>query len=293
MSTVGLSTLATLKAWLLPAGLVAGTDYDAQIAAIGNGVAGQLERHCNRLFLRTVGDTFECPADCYHVTLPRYPLEAVPTIEQRDSLADGFVAVTFNDLVQDYNLKAGLIKFSGLAGPDGSRLRFTYTGGYWPGPGATALPSRQSGRVALTADAESLAIVFDSAFGAAPVVTLNIELPSGGTIITAVPSIVTAAGFTAIFGFPIPAAGYYLSWTAVSLAAAADDSELPIGATAVPEDLLLAWRLQCEQVWTKRDKLGLNIGEKQDNVFQGALSRIGLLDGVVDMLHPYRRYSLT
>lgn len=213
MSSVGLSNLYLLKTWLLPASLLTGTDYDAQISAIGKGVAGALEKHCNRLFARTASDTFECPANRLHVVLPRYPLDAVPTLEQRDNLTDGYVAVTLNDVVIDYNLKAGLFKFATMPGLDGSRLKFTYTGGYFF---ETLEPSAQ--------------------------------------------------------GYP---------------------TATPSGSTALPDDLLLAWRLQCEHVWTQRDKLGLNIGEKQENTFMGALSRVKLLDGVIELLRPYVRYSLT
>ena len=209
----GLSNLSTLKSWLLPASLVAGTDYNAQITALGLGVADQLQRHCNRLFLRTVGDTFEISADRLHVVLPRFPLDAVPVIEQRDDLATGYVAQTFNDLVLDYNLAAGLITFAAMPGPDGSRLRFTYTGGYF--------------------------------FEALEPTDL---------------------------GYP---------------------TATPGGSTAVPADLQLAWRLQCELVWKQRDKLGLNIAEKPNEVFMGSLSRVALLDAVKEMLAPYRRFVLT
>lgn len=68
---------------------------------------------------------------------------------------------------------------------------------------------------------------------------------------------------------------------------------LPTGATALPDDLQLAWRLQCELAWSKRDNLGLSIGEKPDNVSVGSLSRIQLTDGVKDMLRPYVRLSLS
>lgn len=152
----GLSNLATLKAWLLPAAMVAGTDYDAQILTIGKGVATQLEKHCNRQFLRTVGATFECEADRLHVVLPRFPVEVITTIEQRDSLADGWVAQTINDLVENQDLEKGMLFFGAMPGFYPSRLRLTYTGGYWFDllePDAMGYPTAQpSGSAAVPPD---------------------------------------------------------------------------------------------------------------------------------------------
>lgn len=125
----GLSNLATLKAWLLPTGMLAGTDYDDQILAIGKGVAGQLEQHCNRLFLRSVGDTFECNADRMHVSLPRYPVESVASVALQTDLTTGFVAQT--DPIQNQSLIAGLLYFAGMMGVSSERMRVTYTAGYW------------------------------------------------------------------------------------------------------------------------------------------------------------------
>lgn len=209
----GLSNLSTLKAWLLPASMQASTDYDDQILAIGKGVVGAMEGYCNRSFQRVVGDTFEISGDRMHVVLPRYPVEAQPTIELREDLATGYVSQTYTDLVIDHLLSAGLIKFGAVASTSSSRLRFTYTGGYW----------------------------------------WELLEPTDGSYPTTQPA----------------------------------------NSTAVPDDLLLAWRLQCEHVWTQRDKLGLTIGDKPDNVYSGALAKIKLLDGVIEILGNYRRFALT
>jgi hypothetical protein len=127
----GLSNLFTLKSWLLPEAMVAGTDYDVLIATIGKGVAAALEQHCNRRFLRIEGDVFECAADRMHIGLPRFPLEVLTTIEQRDTLSEGWVAKVINDFVENQANDSGLVWFTSIAGTYPSRLRFTYTGGYW------------------------------------------------------------------------------------------------------------------------------------------------------------------
>ncbi len=129
---LGLGTLTDLKAHLLNEALRSNTAYDAKIAALGKGIAARMEGYCNRKFQRVVDDTFECTADRYHVTLPRSPLEAVPAIAQRDDLTIGFVDQVFTDLALGYDLKAGLIDFGRYCpGLSTSRLRFTFTGGYW------------------------------------------------------------------------------------------------------------------------------------------------------------------
>lgn len=209
----GLSNLATLKAWLLPAAMVDGTDYDAQILAIGRGAAAAIESYCGRKFARAVDDTFECPADVWHVVLPRFPLEAAPAIKLRTDINVGFEDQTYGDLVVDHNLNAGLIKFGARAGTYNTRLQFTSTGGYWW---------------------EQLEPTDD--------------------------------------GYP---------------------TSQPSGSFSLPDDLQLAWRLQCEWIWQRRDKLGLSIGDKPGNIYSGSLSKIQLIDGVKEMLGDFIRHSIT
>ncbi len=212
----GLSNLITLKSWLLPAGLVAATTYDVQIAAIGKGVAAELERYCNRKFLRTVADTFECSADLRHQVLPRYPIEALTKIEIRYSLADGWADQgVISDLVWNIAEQAGLVTFPIRPGFNQARLRFTWTGGYF----------------------------FE---------TLE---PTDGGYPTAVPS----------------------------------------GSFALPADLILAWQLQCEHIWTQRDKLGLAIGKdvhSENARVIPSLAQIELLPTVRAKLVPLIRYAL-
>jgi hypothetical protein len=205
----GLSNLTTLKAWLLTAALQTATDYDTQIAAIGLGVAGQIEAHCHRQFARTVGDVFECTADRPHLVLPRYPVEEFTSIEQRD--ADGSWVTLEADTIQSSAPDRGLYYFGvRTLGDRLARIRATYTGGYfW----------------------EQLEPADD--------------------------------------GYPTAA---------------------PSGSVALPAALLLAWRLQCEHVWSQRDKLGLQLAVKPDAV--PPLSALRLLDVVVEQLRPFIRYSL-
>jgi hypothetical protein len=205
----GLTNLSTLKAWLLPASLVDGGDYDDHIAVIGKGVAGQLESHCNRKFARTLGDVFECTADREHLVLPRYPVEQIISLEMQFSLAEGWQAQTpLTDVIWNQALDRGLVYFGFRQAPNVLwRMRLTFDGGFW----------------------------------------IDDTEDNSGT--------------------------------------------LPDGATAMPDSLLLAWKLQCEHVWQQRDKLGISVGEKPAT--SPALAAIELLPAVKDHLREFIRYTLT
>ena len=69
----------------------------------------------------------------------------------------------------------------------------------------------------------------------------------------------------------------------------------PAGATALPNDLKLAWLLQCEIVWKMRDKLGTQISEGEGKT-RGPTYEINDLDlapQVKKMLSPFVRMNLT
>lgn len=125
----GLSNLYTLKQQLLAEALRASTKYDAQLQAIGTGVAGLLEKFCNRKFARVEGDTFICSADREAVYLPRYPVEDLTAVALKSDETVGWETQT--SFVLNRNDVSGHVYWGGYAGPDYAQLRFTYTGGYW------------------------------------------------------------------------------------------------------------------------------------------------------------------
>jgi hypothetical protein len=129
----GLTNLSTLKSWLLPASLADGADYDAQISAIGIGVAAQLEGHCNRKFARIEGDVFECTADRDHLKLPRYPVEVITSLEMQFSLSEGWQDQSpLTDVIWNQALDRGILYFGFRQAPTPLwRTRITFTGGYW------------------------------------------------------------------------------------------------------------------------------------------------------------------
>ena len=72
----------------------------------------------------------------------------------------------------------------------------------------------QASVVALTAGTSSIAVSFATAFVAAPSVICNLVPPGGGDLILVAPVSITVNGFTANWGFAMPA-GYSLAWQAV------------------------------------------------------------------------------
>jgi hypothetical protein len=146
---IGLGNLTELKGQLLAASLRTDTNFDAVIKGIGAGVAGQIEKFCNRRLQRVEGEQDVFSGDRRHWYLSRFPAESVSLCEKQDSVQDGWV--TLPDLIQAQQLDQGYVMFISVQGYYWSRLRITYTGGYWfdttddgtgtrPGP-AAALPA--------------------------------------------------------------------------------------------------------------------------------------------------------
>lgn len=287
-----LGTLASLKTWLLPEAERTSTKWDSAIAAIGKGAAGALEKFCSRKFARVTDDTYECSADRSFVVLPRYPVEVVTKVEIRRDLTEGWVELT--DVIRNQNLASGLLLFDVAPGVYGERLRITYTGGYWLDESDDGSVSSdrvwQQGSVNLSVNDESKAVVFGSAFGSAPAVNPIVVPPVGGMIISAVPQAITTAGFTAVLGFPIPAAGYKLQWTALlATPAAAPSGSQPAGSTVVPTDLQLSWMQQCAHLWRQKDKLGSAIAT---NNGEAVAAQYDLVAGLDKTLTDYKRRAL-
>lgn len=66
---------------------------------------------------------------------------------------------------------------------------------------------------------------------------------------------------------------------------------VPAGATAIPDDVTLAWKLQCREVWNKFDKLGAGISQAPD--VSTVLANLKLIPQVEAMLALHRRLQIT
>jgi len=126
---LGLGNLDDLKQFILPEATRSQDDHNVVLQRIGKGVATQMERHCNRWFVRTVGaqDTFS--ADRSTWTLSRFPAESITSIEMKSTDSEGWIAQT--DAVELSQLDRGLLDFGTELGDFRTRVRVTYTGGFW------------------------------------------------------------------------------------------------------------------------------------------------------------------
>jgi hypothetical protein len=64
----------------------------------------------------------------------------------------------------------------------------------------------------------------------------------------------------------------------------------PTGAASLPDDLKLAWLMQCRHVWAAMDKLGVSVGAKPDA--ESKLGDVKLTPQVVEILNAYRRFAI-
>lgn len=69
-----------------------------------------------------------------------------------------------------------------------------------------------------------------------------------------------------------------------------DLSAQPEGSHAVPDELKLAWLIQCEHIWSQRDKLGLAISQAPKS--DAAILRVELLEIVKRKAQPFVRYAM-
>lgn len=127
---LGLGSLTDLKQFLLPAAQRLEDTWDDALSRIGAGVASTFESVCSRKFFRTVDDTFTADAARTVFVAPRYPLEAVSTIELRLDMASSWETLDSSVLI-NWDAESGLIRLAAPQGPDTALLRFTITGGYW------------------------------------------------------------------------------------------------------------------------------------------------------------------
>jgi hypothetical protein len=68
---------------------------------------------------------------------------------------------------------------------------------------------------------------------------------------------------------------------------------MPAGATLLPEDVKLAWFIQCAEVWNKKDKLGKNITKDDATFVSQLLMSLDFVPQVKAILNGHVRYQLT
>ena len=88
------------------------------------------------------------------------------------------------------------------------------------------------------------------------------------------------------------AGGYF--WEQLEPTDGAYPTSTPSGSTALPKDLQTAWLLQCEALWTARDKLGTSMVDKTAVQFVStSLFGLELTPFVKAMLNGFIRYQMS
>jgi hypothetical protein len=126
---VGLGTLGELKRFLLASGIVSETTYDEALTALGRGVAGLIDRHCNRTFKRGSSVTEDFRGGTDVVLLARYPVETVTSVGLKSAGESTFT--TQASVVDTAAVESGVLLLTGSVGSERDQLRVTYDGGYW------------------------------------------------------------------------------------------------------------------------------------------------------------------
>lgn len=154
----GLGNLTTLKAHLLAASMQAATDYDTKILAIGLGVAGLIDGHCNRKFAYEVDAQEICTGDRDHYYVERYPFTVISHVEMRYFMTDNWTDIDSQPI--QINEKSGLVHFGYMVGRAPLQVRITYTGGFFfetKEPADGGYPTAAPDGAALLPDAVRLA----------------------------------------------------------------------------------------------------------------------------------------
>lgn len=143
MLNAGYSTLDYLKRQIFPDVMEDDVEWDEDLKRIGNAVAVQFDRFCNRGFARKVAAVHDEKANHTSIVLHRYPVEVVTSVEV--TYASG--CCDFTAAIASTGKKSGVVEFDRLLGSYRDRLTVIYTGGYWLDDGsempaeATALPA--------------------------------------------------------------------------------------------------------------------------------------------------------
>lgn len=186
----GFRDLPYLRRRLLPADYDADGEHDADLQAIGEGVAAAFDAFCGRRLRREVDAIYECSAEQGSIVLPLYPLEDISAV----TLVDGEDETDITATIAGRNLTAGIVWFGRAPGWHDQQLRVTHTGGFWCQDGEEEMPAGATPlpgdilaawihQCRAIADAENLFRVKGAGRGdaknAGPITLLNLELLPG------------------------------------------------------------------------------------------------------------------
>lgn len=278
----GFGTLAQLKARVLPAVMESydnDGEWDQDLKQIGLATAETFNRYCNRVFQRGVSIAYDDEGGLRSLVLDRYPVESVTALQ----LTTG--GGTSDVLSSIYLVKpeTGIVELSSYLGCYRDRITCTYSGGYWLGEGDTA---SRNVTAAIAAGVTQVTVTPPDGFlnshavqasverltGDGQLVVANFESSGDDVVVTFTGAAEAAETFELSLRFEIPPA-----------------ESLPIGATALPNDLFEAWVMQSQAAMEHLNTLrGAGVQTSGDRT--GQISELEILPAVRQILQPYKRF---
>ena len=125
----GFSNLISLKQQVLAPALVAATDYDSRLLAIGLGVAKSFDNYCNREFMYAAGIKEVFTGDRPFWFARRAPVTQFTTVNLRFFRSDPWTNISGQPLAADE--EKGLIHFGYTLGQNPLQVQLIYNGGYF------------------------------------------------------------------------------------------------------------------------------------------------------------------
>lgn len=125
----GLGNLASLRTHLLPNTMQADTSFDSVLLDLGKGVAGLMNRYCNRKFEFMVGAQDVFTGDRDHYYLERFPITQIQQVNLRYFEADPWTDISGQPL--SLNCGTGLLHFGYTLGILPIQVQVIWSGGYF------------------------------------------------------------------------------------------------------------------------------------------------------------------
>ena len=274
----GFGTLAQLKGRVFPSIMESYDsegEWDDDLRQIGLGVAGEFNRHCNRIFERGVDAVYDGEGGGRSIVLDRYPVESVTSVTLTSGGGDSVVEV--DQLAKP----SGIVYTVGSLGSYRDRVTVIYTGGYWLG-------STRTLSQVVVADVPALAtqvtVTTPAGFLAGHAVAVSIERLTGdGQLVVAN---YDTTGTDVVVTFTSAPADDDRFRVSVRFEITPSTSA-PDGAKALPVEVFNAWALQCQH---EIEQAGVLRGAGVNPADKSGLTGLTLLHAVERILKPYKRF---
>ena len=274
----GFGSLAQLKGRVFPSIMESYDsegEWDDDLRQIGLGVAGEFNRHCNRIFERGVDAVYDGEGGGRSIVLDRYPVESVTSVTLTSGGGDSVVEV--DQLAKP----SGIVYTVGSLGSYRYRVTVIYTGGYWLGSTRTLSQVVVADVPAL---ATQLTVTTPAGFLAGHAVAVSIERLTGdGQLVVAN---YDTTGTDVVVTFTSAPADDDTFRVSVRFEITPSTSA-PDGAKALPVEVFNAWALQCQH---EIEQAGVLRGAGVNPADKSGLTGLTILTAVERILKPYKRF---